>query len=182
MTGVPPSPQILYGPPPAGSRLSPAKFQQMIPEAIIYVHNKRAVVTSIDGPLVFFRFDGQDVIKHRSFMHDGPLFMVDYKDHPQEPVPPTDGVSDGSESTSASASASSNDGGSGEVAGGASVSGGSGSGVPAVVDDDADEDGFHQSSKAPSVDPAASSSSSVASTAASPSNPDSNAAAPTLTS
>lgn len=58
------------------SVLTQAETTNLVDNAVIFVRGRRAVIQSVDFPLVYWKFDGVDVIKHRSFIADRTQFQV----------------------------------------------------------------------------------------------------------
>jgi hypothetical protein len=71
--------------PPAAldaAKLPPAESSDLSVGRVIYVRGRRAIIDSVDFPLVFWHFDGDaaGISKHRSFTDNPALFAVDKSD------------------------------------------------------------------------------------------------------
>jgi hypothetical protein len=53
-----------------------ASIDDLTIDNLIYVRGRRAIITSLDFPLVFWRFEGETVVLHRSFMSSREMFQV----------------------------------------------------------------------------------------------------------
>ncbi len=58
------------------SSLVAASYDDLKPCRTIYVHKRRAVITTVDFPLVYYQIEGESVVKHRSFKSSRDLFEV----------------------------------------------------------------------------------------------------------
>jgi hypothetical protein len=61
----------------SGPALTPAKDDDLHADARVFVRGRPATVVDVDFPLVFFRFEGEEVVKHRSFRARPEDFQVD---------------------------------------------------------------------------------------------------------